>query len=71
MTTHNRYHTLVDTDSFTAELMCRLDSFSLGITVGPNTFIGGKIGNMCVYIDILFWTLELEFRRRPNNYEKG
>ena len=71
MTTHNRYHTLIDTDYFTAELMRRLDSFSVGLTVGPNAFTGGKMSNICVYIDILFWTLELEFRRYPNNYEKG
>ena len=63
MTTKNKYYDLIDLGWFSAELMCRFDSAAVGITIGPNSFTGGKMNNLCIYVDLLFWTLELELRR--------
>ena len=62
----NSVYTLIDTDHFEAVLDSSYNQISIGLAIGPSSFTGEKINNMMVYIDFLFWALELEFRWETN-----
>lgn len=62
----DQYWTVVDTDHFEFNVSTEPYTMALGVTIKPTSFTGGKANNMCVFIDIVFFTLEFEFRWKIN-----
>lgn len=61
-----KYWDIIDLDHLEVTLIYTKKQCAFGITMGPNSFEGGKMTNFVVWLDFLFWCLQVEikFKRR-------
>lgn len=62
MDNRDKYYDLIDSDHLEVSLVYTKDHVALGATMGPNSFKGKKWCNFMVWLDFLFWSLEVEFK---------
>ncbi len=66
MKVYPTYYEIVDIDHFKFDIYFDPRMLNVGITIGPTVFEGKMPTNIFIAIDILFWSLEFEFKK-----EKG
>lgn len=62
----SQYWTLIDTEHFELNMVTEPYTIALGIAIKPISFTGGKANNLCIFVDLVFFTFELEFRWKVN-----